>query len=122
MNTAKPAIGFIGLGLMGSRMATRLLDSGYSLTVFDRDRSKAQALAVRGAAVAASPHLLAERADVVMLSVTDGAAVDQIVLGQDGVVGGLAEGNTLIDMSTIAPSTSRSIAQHVAARGASMLD
>ena len=88
MNTAKPAIGFIGLGLMGSRMATRLLGAGYALTVFDRDHSKAQALAQHGAAVAPSPRLLAERVDVAMLSVTDGAAVEQVILGQDGVVGG----------------------------------
>ncbi|HEX8918875.1 MAG TPA: NAD(P)-dependent oxidoreductase [Chloroflexota bacterium] len=122
MHTAKPAIGFIGLGQMGSRMATRLLNAGYPLTVFDRTQSKADDLTQHGAALAASSRLLAERVDVVMLSVTDGAAVEQVILGQDGVVRGLAEGNAVIDLSTVAPSTSRSVSQQVAATGASMLD
>ena len=122
MTTALPAIGFIGLGLMGSRMATRLINAGYPLTVFDRTESKAHTLVQHGATVAPSPRLLAERVDVVMLSVTDGAAVEQVILGPDGAVGGLTEGSTVIDMSTIAPSTSRYVAAQVAATGASMLD
>lgn len=122
MSTTLPAIGFLGLGLMGSRMATRLLNAGYPLTVFDQDKSKAQALAQRGATVAPSPRRLAESMDVVMLSVPDGAAVEEAILGPNGAVGALGEGSTVVDMSTIAPSTSRSIAQRVAATGASMLD
>jgi 3-hydroxyisobutyrate dehydrogenase-like beta-hydroxyacid dehydrogenase len=122
MSTPRPAIGFIGLGLMGSRMASRLLNAGYPLTVFDLSDSNAQALARHGATVALSPRLLAERVDVVMLSVPDGAAVEQAILGPDGAIGALAEGKTVIDMSTIAPSTSRSVAHQVAATGASMLD
>jgi 3-hydroxyisobutyrate dehydrogenase-like beta-hydroxyacid dehydrogenase len=103
-------------------MATRLLNAGYPLTVFDQDKSKAQALAQRGATVAPSPRRLAESMDVVMLSVPDGAAVEEAILGPNGAVGALGEGSTVVDMSTIAPSTSRSIAQRVAATGASMLD
>jgi 3-hydroxyisobutyrate dehydrogenase-like beta-hydroxyacid dehydrogenase len=103
-------------------MAARLLDAGYALTVFDRDPSKAQALARQGATVAASPLLLAERLEVVMISVTDGAAVEQVILGPDGALGALGEGETVIDLSTIAPSTSRHIAEQVAASGASMVD
>jgi len=122
MNRALPAIGYIGLGLMGSRMATRLLNAGYPLTVFDRTQSKADVLSQHGATVATSPRLLAEHVDVVILSVTDGTAVDQAILGPDGAIGALSKGKTVIDMSTIAPSTSRSIAQQVAATGASMLD
>jgi 3-hydroxyisobutyrate dehydrogenase len=122
MSTALPAIGFIGLGLMGSRMAARLLNAGYPLTVFDQDKSKAQVLAQQGATIVPSPRLLAERTDVVMLSVPDGVAVQEAILGPNGAVVALGERNTVIDMSTIAPSTSRSIAQQVAATGASMLD
>jgi 3-hydroxyisobutyrate dehydrogenase-like beta-hydroxyacid dehydrogenase len=122
MNTTKRAIGFIGLGLMGSRMAARLINAGYSLTVFDLRESNARAPAQQGAKIASSPRLLAEHVDVVMLSVPDNAAVEQAILGPDGALGGLKAGSSVIDMSTVSPSTSRRVADQVAAAGASMLD
>jgi 3-hydroxyisobutyrate dehydrogenase-like beta-hydroxyacid dehydrogenase len=121
-NESKRAIGFIGMGLMGSRMATRLLEAGYPLTVFDRTKAKTQPLAERGAKVASSPRELAEHVVVIMVSVTNHAAVEQVMLGPDGVVGGLQSGSTVIDLSTISPQTSRHVAAEVSARVASMLD
>lgn len=116
------AIGFIGMGLMGSRMATRLLEAGYPLTVYDRTGVKAQPLAARGAKVAETPRELAGQVAVVMVSVTNDEAVEQVIRGPDGVLEGLRPGSTVIDLSTISPRTSRRMASEVAARGASMLD
>jgi 3-hydroxyisobutyrate dehydrogenase-like beta-hydroxyacid dehydrogenase len=122
MSTALPAIGFIGLGLMGSRMAARLLEAGYPLTVYNRTRERTLPLAQRGATVARTPRELATTADVVLLSLVDAAAVDAIMRGPQGVLAGLRAGATVIDLSTISPRSSRAIADEVSARGGSMLD
>jgi 3-hydroxyisobutyrate dehydrogenase-like beta-hydroxyacid dehydrogenase len=73
--TTRERLGFIGLGLMGSRMAARLLNAGYELTVYNRTRSRAEPLAQRGARVADSPRQVAEASDIVLLSLADDAAV-----------------------------------------------
>ena len=98
------AVGFIGLGRMGSRMAMSLLRAGFSLTVYDRDRDRAVPLADAGAAVAASPADVAGGSDVVITMVTDSAAVEAIVLGESGLLTSLRPGAVLIDMSTIDPA------------------
>ena len=72
---AKPRIGFIGLGHMGSHMVMRLIDAGYQLTVYDRTRQKAQEIAQRGATVAGTPRELAASCQVVMSCVTDDEAL-----------------------------------------------
>src|SRR5690348_15488399 len=66
----KPSLGFIGMGHMGSHMSQRLLDAGYSLTVYDRTRQKAQEVAQRGAHVAETPRDLAANCQIVMACVT----------------------------------------------------
>ncbi|HEX6507073.1 MAG TPA: NAD(P)-dependent oxidoreductase, partial [Chloroflexota bacterium] len=121
-DNAKPAIGFIGLGLMGSRMATRLLDAGYPLAVYNREKARTEPLAARGAQVAESPRDLAVHADVIMVSVTDDPAVEQVMLDPNGVLEGLRPGSIVIDLSTISPQTSRHLATQAQARSASMLD
>lgn len=122
MSATMPAIGFIGLGLMGGRMAARLLEAGYSLTVYNRTRERALALAERGAAVASTPQELASMVDVVMLSLADDAALDEVMRGPHGVLVGLRPSGTVIDLSTVSPRHSRALALEVQARGGAMLD
>src|SRR3954453_21415676 len=94
----KPTIGFIGLGGMGSRMATRLLDAGYPLHVYNRTREKAEPLKQRGAIVAASPKELAAAVDVVISIVADDAAVESTYFGPDSVLAGAGPGGTILEM------------------------
>jgi 3-hydroxyisobutyrate dehydrogenase-like beta-hydroxyacid dehydrogenase len=122
MSTAMPPIGFIGLGLMGSRMAVRLLEAGYPLTVHNRTRERTLPLAERGASVAPSPHELARTVDVVMLSLADDAALDEVMRGPQGILAGLQPDATVIDLSTVSPRISRATALEVKARGGAMLD
>ena len=111
-------IGFIGLGIIGLPMAERLLAQGVALAVWNRTPEKAQALAPRGATVAASPRELAARCDVVVTMVSDGPALRELVHRADGIAAGLAAGCVHLDMSTIDPGTSADLAAFYAARGA----
>src|SRR5438132_6851818 len=77
----KPRLGFIGMGGMGSRMAGRLLDAGYDLTVYNRERAKARPLEQRGAKVATTPSHLAEGVDVVLSSIAADSAVVNVLCG-----------------------------------------
>ena len=117
-----PRIGFIGMGHMGRRMAARLIDAGYTLTVFDRTCEKTRPLVEKGAAAADSPRELAERCGVVMLSVADDAAVQEVMLGAARVLAGAREGSTVIDLSTVSPETSRRICEAARAKGVDMID
>lgn len=115
-------IGFVGLGVMGGRVARRLLDAGHSVTGFNRTRAKAQGLLDAGMAWGDSPRAVAEASDVVFTMVTNTAALQAVTEGPDGVLAGLAAGKIYIDMSTVSPAFSRALADRVAAQGASMLD
>lgn len=116
------SIGFIGLGIMGQPMALNLLKAGHKLAVYNRTASKAEALKQAGAQVTSTPAAAAKDADFVVVIVTDSAAVEEVVLGKDGILGTLASGAIVIDSSTISPVVSRKMACHVAGRGASWLD
>jgi 3-hydroxyisobutyrate dehydrogenase-like beta-hydroxyacid dehydrogenase len=115
-------LGYIGLGVMGSRMAARLLSKGHRVAGYNRTRAKAEWLIDRGMTWADSPRAAAEGADAVFVMVTDSAALEAVALGPDGFVAGLAPGKLLIDMSTVSPAVSRSIAARVRERGADMVD
>jgi 3-hydroxyisobutyrate dehydrogenase-like beta-hydroxyacid dehydrogenase len=115
-------IGFIGIGLMGQHMARRLLEGGYSLTVWNRTAEKAGSLRADGAKWADSPKAVAQASDVVITMVTDSKASEEVICGTKGVLAGAREGLLLIDMGSIAPETSRSIAARARAAGVSMLD
>jgi 3-hydroxyisobutyrate dehydrogenase-like beta-hydroxyacid dehydrogenase len=117
---SKPTIGFIGLGHMGSHMVPRLIQAGYPLTVYDRTREKAQA--IQGATVAGTPREAAANSEVVISIVTDDAALDEVMLGPDGVLAGMHAGSTIIDMSTVSPRASRHLFQQARANGVAMLD
>jgi 3-hydroxyisobutyrate dehydrogenase-like beta-hydroxyacid dehydrogenase len=115
-------IGFIGIGLMGRHMAPHLLKAGHPLTVWNRTESKAQELLSGGAAWADSPKAVARDSDVLITMVTDSDASEEVSCGSNGVLDGSHEGMILIDMSSIAPEMSRSIAERARAKGVSMLD
>jgi 3-hydroxyisobutyrate dehydrogenase len=122
MTSALPHIGFVGLGGMGSRMAARLLNAGYHVTVYDRTRDRAGALERAGASVAESARRLAEAADVVLSSVTDDAAIEQVMFGEDGALLGARPGSICIDLSTVHPRTSVRLSEAGRATGVDVLD
>ena len=115
-------IGFIGIGIMGRRMARRILDGGYPLTVWNRNRDKTEQLVAAGAVWADSPCDVALDSDVVITMVTDGAASESVICGRNGVLAGTHPGLCLVDMSSIDPPVSRRIARRAAEYGVSMLD
>ena len=118
----QPRLGFIGLGAMGSRIARRLLDAGYPLAVYNRTAEKAQPLADAGAQVCDSPSRLAQQSDVVLTMLSDDAAVEAVMLDTDGVLAGIRSNATILELSSIYPATSRTIAAAAAKRGAAFLD
>ena len=115
-------IGFIGTGLMGQPMARRLLEGGYSLTVWNRTTQRAKPLLEAGAAWADSPKTVAQASDVVITMVTDSKASEEVICGKNGVLQGAPPGLILIDMGSIAPEVSRSIAIRAKGKGVPMLD
>jgi 3-hydroxyisobutyrate dehydrogenase-like beta-hydroxyacid dehydrogenase len=101
-------VGVVGLGAMGSRIARRLGDAGHDLVVWNRDPAKAEPLVAAGALAAASPAEAARRVEGVITMVADPRALVDVTEGPEGVVAGVGEGTTLIQMSTVGPgSTSR---------------
>jgi 3-hydroxyisobutyrate dehydrogenase-like beta-hydroxyacid dehydrogenase len=115
-------LGFIGLGYMGSRIAKRLLEAGYPLIVFNRDRTKTEQLALAGAEVAASPGELASSADLILSCLTDDSAVRSVYLSEGGVLDNARPGNVVVEMSTIAPETSEQLHRAGRERGIQVLD
>lgn len=118
----KLRIGFIGLGLMGQPMSLNLIKAGFPLVVWSRTQSKADPVVAAGASLAASPAEVARRSDVVITIVSDSPDVEQVVLGPDGVIEGARRGAVVVDMSTISPAVTRSMAHRLAEKGVAMLD
>jgi 3-hydroxyisobutyrate dehydrogenase-like beta-hydroxyacid dehydrogenase len=103
-------IAFLGLGQMGTPMATRLLQAGHELTVWNRTRDRAKPLAAGGATVAGSPAEAGAGAAFAITMLTTPEALKEVVLGEHGLVRALGPGQVYIDMSTVGPHTIRSIA------------
>jgi len=118
----KPSVGLIGLGLMGRPMAANLLKAGYSLTVWNRTRARADELAKLGAKVASSPREAAASSDVLLTILSDPPALEAVLWGSDGALAGLRKGSVLVDSSTVAPELARRIAAACAERSADFLD
>ncbi len=114
-------IGFIGLGKMGVPMASRLIDAGYELTVYDVRRESVDLLVARGAHAAASPAAVGHAAATVLLSLPDPATVRAVALGADGVASG-SKVKTVLDLSTTGATAAREIAAALAARGIAGVD
>jgi 3-hydroxyisobutyrate dehydrogenase-like beta-hydroxyacid dehydrogenase len=115
-------IGFIGLGAMGAGIVPRLLAAGHTVTGWNRTREKAEPLITTGMRWGDTPRAVAQQSEIVFSILTDATAVRAVALGEHGVVAGLKPGGIFVDMSTIAPDSSRAIAAEVARAGFAMLD
>ena len=119
----KPAIGFIGLGLMGSAMVERLQSLGYSVTITpNRSRPNIDAAVKRGATEVATAREVAAASDIVMLCMDTSASVESRMRGEDGVIAGLRKGASVIDFGTSLPDSTRALAKEVEAAGGAYFD
>lgn len=115
-------IGFAGLGIMGSGMAANILQAGHPLTVWNRTKKRAEKIVAAGAHLAKTPAELASQSDIVFICVSDSADVQEVVLGEQGIIHGISAGQLVVDMSTISPKVTRQLASELSEKGASMLD
>ena len=116
-------VAFLGIGIMGSRMAANLCRAGFEVHAWNRTRAKAEELAERhGALVAETPAAAAAAAGLVITMVVDSPEVEAVLLGPDGAAHGLGEGDLAVDMSTIAPSASRALGDRLREQGIAFLD
>ena len=118
----KPAVGLIGLGLMGRPMGMNLLKAGYPLTVWNRTSSRATDLVSAGARLAASAKEAAAASDVLFTIVSDPPALEEVLWGANGGMEGLRRGSIYVDSSTVSPELARKIAAACARRGVRFLD
>jgi 3-hydroxyisobutyrate dehydrogenase-like beta-hydroxyacid dehydrogenase len=112
-------VAFLGLGIMGSRMARNLRGAGFDVVVWNRTAARADEL---GEPTAATPREAAAGADAVITMVVDAPEVESVLFGDDGAVTGLAPGSLVVDMTTIAPAASRRIAERLSDQGIRFLD
>ncbi len=115
-------IGFVGLGIMGKPMAKNLLKAGYALKVYDLNAEAVSEVAAAGAAAVSCGKEAAQGSDVVITMLPNSPHVKAAVLGENGILEGMAPGAVLVDMSSIAPLASREICAAVEAKGCEMLD
>jgi 3-hydroxyisobutyrate dehydrogenase-like beta-hydroxyacid dehydrogenase len=115
-------LGFVGLGVMGSEMVSRLLSKGHTVTGYNRTRAKAQRLIDRGMKWGDSPRAVCAAADVTFSMVTNEKALAAVMEGPDGILSAVAPGKFLIDMSTVSPHYSRNVAAKAREKGADMID
>jgi len=115
-------IGFIGLGIMGKPMALNLMKAGFELIVYNRTKSKMNALIEQGAVGADSPKEVAENSDIIITIVSDTPDVEDVILGEQGVIHGAKAGSVVIDMSTISPSATKEMAAKLKEKNVDMLD
>jgi 3-hydroxyisobutyrate dehydrogenase len=120
--TSGTRLGFIGLGHLGYRIARRLLAAGFPMVVYNRDQAKAAGLAEMGAQVAPDPGSLAAGVDVVLSCLADGEVVEGIYLGTSEVLRRAKPGTRIVEMSTVAPETSRRLYAAARKLGLPMLD
>eukprot|EP00435_Cladocopium_sp_Y103_P030930 s3609_g7.t1 len=118
----KPTVGYIGMGIMGSAMAGRLIDAGYAVTVWNRSKEKCEPLEKKGAKVADSAQDLVETCDVVFSCTSDPASARAVVFGEKGVLAGIAKGKRYIDMSTVDEDCVIEIAEAITASGGRFLE
>ncbi len=115
-------VGFIGLGIMGSRMADNLLKKGNELVVYNRTKGRAEQLVAQGAVFAETPAKVAESVPVVITMLTEPTAVTEVALGEYGFLNRFNKGSLWIDCSTVNPSFSRKMADECVKRGVRFLD
>ena len=115
-------VAFIGLGTMGIGMSLNVLKAGHDVTVHNRTRQKEEEVAKAGAGRAQSPKEAAEGAEIIVTMVSDTPDVEEVVLGENGVIRGAPQGAIVIDMSTISPAATRQMAEELGKKGIRMLD
>ncbi len=115
-------LGFIGLGIMGRGMASNLLKAGYDVRVWNRTAGKMNDLVEIGASTATSPGDLATKCNVVFVCVSDTPDVEEVVLGQNGIIHSARPGSLVVDHSTISPHATREVAARLNAREVYVLD
>ena len=115
-------LGFVGLGHMGGNMAVRFLGAGYTVYGETRHRGEVEDLEHEGLLWRDTPRQIAEAADVVLTSVPNDGALEDVASGPNGILAGLGEGKVWVDVSTVSPQVSRDLAERVRERGAAMLD
>jgi len=122
MSHTQTRVAVLGLGIMGSRMAHRLLGAGFPITVYNRTADKAGPLADAGATVAATPREAATGADIVISMVSNDQISREVWLGQDGAAAALKPGSVAIESSTLSVGWVRELAGEIASRGAELID
>jgi 3-hydroxyisobutyrate dehydrogenase len=115
-------IGFVGLGVMGSGMAGRLMDAGFEVAVYNRTKEKTAELAGRGARVGATPADVAVGADVLLISVATEDAVREVLFGENGALAVAQPGTVVADMSTVSPDAAQELAGLIVEAGHRPLD
>src|SRR4029453_12729858 len=115
-------VGFIGLGIMGRGMARNLLKAGFPLTVWNRTASRMDELVAEGATAGKSPADVAANSDLIITCVSNTPDVQEVILGENGVIHGAKSGALVIDMSTISPQATQAIAAKLAEKRLRMLD
>jgi 3-hydroxyisobutyrate dehydrogenase-like beta-hydroxyacid dehydrogenase len=118
----KQKIGFMGLGIMGTAMATNLLKAGYPVMVYNRTPEKADPLVKQGAGLASNPKALAKAADVVIAMVTGPEALGDLLWGPDGAGGAFNHSKVFINMSSVSPRHTRELAQELEPSGVIFID
>jgi len=115
-------IALLGLGIMGSRMGERLIRCGFDLTIWNRTQGKGEHLRRLSAREAESPGEAAAAVDVVITMLAGPSSVEEVALGEDGLLQGLRPGGLYIDMTTVSPETSILLAHACERRGVDFLD
>jgi 3-hydroxyisobutyrate dehydrogenase len=116
-------LGYLGLGMMGSPMARRLVNAGHEVMVWNRSADKAAGLVAAGAKAASQPRDIAAAASIIFMCLTDGAAVEQVVFGPDGLATAAGAGKLVVDFSSIHPDAARAIAARLkATNGMRLID
>lgn len=119
---SKPQIGYLGMGIMGSAMAGRLVDAGFPVTVWNRSKDKCEALRAKGAKVLDTPKAVIESCDITFACTSDPASARAVVFGEDGVLQGITAGKKFVDMSTVDEDTAKDINVAITAKGGIFLE
>jgi 3-hydroxyisobutyrate dehydrogenase-like beta-hydroxyacid dehydrogenase len=122
MADGKTSVGYLGMGIMGSAMAGRLVDAGFPTTVWNRSKDKCAALAEKGAKVANTPKEAVESCGIVFACTSDPASARSVVFGENGVLAGMGPGKKYVDMSTVDEECSKEIAAAITAKGGIFLE
>lgn len=119
---AKPRVAILGVGLMGSGMAGRLLSANFPLSLYNRNREKAKPFADAGAFLATTPREAAEKSDIVLSILADDGAARNVWLGESGALAGAASGTVLVESSTVSVGWVKELAAAAASQGCELLD